>query len=171
MQHNVSSVSKFIYSKPFLKFDICYNWGTYSQFFVYNHRLITYTNRTLDVVFSRFRGISFTISEAEAQRSYAQSLFLFCNSTQYPRTSFGILPQGYCERKPINLEKTTSNVLSVLLIIYVNNHLLVVKQLDKQRNWLLYSNSNYLILITLQPDGVWPLTFEFDRVWGDLTLI
>ena len=30
--------------------------------------------------------------------------------------SFGLLPQGYCEL--LNLEKTTSSVLSVLLLIY-----------------------------------------------------
>ena len=28
-----------------------------------------------------------------------------------------LLPQGYYEQKPINLEKTTSSVLSVLLLI------------------------------------------------------
>ena len=38
------------------------------------HRLIILTDRTLDVVFSRFICVSFTIAfEAEAQNSYAQS--------------------------------------------------------------------------------------------------
>ena len=35
------------------------------------------------------------------------------------RNFFGFLLQGYCERKPLNLEKTTSSVLSVLLLFYV----------------------------------------------------
>jgi len=34
------------------------------------------------------------------------------------------LPQGYCEQKPLNLEMTTSIVLSVLLLIYVESFLL-----------------------------------------------
>ena len=37
---------------------------------------------------------------------------------EHARNSFRILPQGYCERKPINLEKITYGVLSVLLLIY-----------------------------------------------------
>ena len=32
------------------------------------------------------------------------------------RNSFGLLPLGYCERNNLNLEKTTSSVLSVILI-------------------------------------------------------
>ena len=32
-----------------------------------------------------------------------------------------MLPPGYCERKTLNLEKTTSSVLSVLLLIYAFN--------------------------------------------------
>ena len=53
--------------------------------------------------------------EAEAQRSHEHTLSLSCNSTS---NSFGLLPQGYCKRKPLNLEKTTSHVLSVLLLTY-----------------------------------------------------
>ena len=33
---------------------------------------------------------------------------------EHTRNSLGPLPQGYCERKPLNLEKTTSSVPSVL---------------------------------------------------------
>ena len=52
---------------------------------------------------------------AEAQRSYVQALSLSCHLTRHARKFFGPPPQGYCER---NLEKTTSSVLSVLLLIY-----------------------------------------------------
>ena len=42
--------------------------------------------------------------EAEVQRIYAprlveQALPLSCNSTRHARNFFGLLPQGYCERK------------------------------------------------------------------------
>ena len=36
----------------------------------------------------------------------------------HARNFFGLLPQGYCERKSLNNEKTTSSVLSVLLLFY-----------------------------------------------------
>ena len=35
---------------------------------------------------------------------------------EHARTSFGLLPQG--EQKILNLEKATSSVLSVLLLLY-----------------------------------------------------
>ena len=37
---------------------------------------------------------------------------------KHARNSFGLLPQGYFERKPLNLEKSISSFLSVLLLIY-----------------------------------------------------
>ena len=51
--------------------------------------------------------------KTEAQRSYVHDLSLSCHSKRHARNLFGL--QGYCER---NLEKTTSSVLSVLLLIY-----------------------------------------------------
>ena len=45
-------------------------------------------------------------------------LSLSRNSTLPSQDFFGLLPQGYCEQKPKNLEKTTSSVLSVMLLIY-----------------------------------------------------
>ena len=36
----------------------------------------------------------------------------------HARNSFRPLPQGYCDRKTLNIEKTTSSVISVLLLIY-----------------------------------------------------
>ena len=44
--------------------------------------------------------------------------FQSCHSMRHARNSFGLLSQGYYERKNLNLEKTTSSVLSVLLLIY-----------------------------------------------------
>ena len=38
------------------------------------------------------------------------------------RNSFGLLPQGYCQRNPLNLEMTTSGVLIILFLIYANNN-------------------------------------------------
>ena len=66
------------------------------------HGLITYTDRTLDVVFLRFRGFFVHNNpEAVTQRSYAYALSLFCNSTLTAWNSFGLLPQGYCEQKTL----------------------------------------------------------------------
>ena len=56
--------------------------------------------------------------EAEAQRSYVHVALNYNIESENARNSFELLPQGYCERKPLNLEKTTSSVLSVLLLIY-----------------------------------------------------
>ena len=53
--------------------------------------------------------------EAEAQRS---SKLNDKTKIEHVHTSFGLLPEGYCEQKPVNVEKTTSSVLSVLLFIY-----------------------------------------------------
>ena len=42
-----------------------------------------------------------------------------CRSTRHARNSFGLLPQVFVNEKPLNVKKTTSSVLSVLLLIYV----------------------------------------------------
>ena len=44
---------------------------------------------------------------------------MFCKSPLPARNSFGLLPQGYCERKTPKSYK--SSVLSVLLLIYEDN--------------------------------------------------
>ena len=57
-----------------------------------------------DIVFSRFRDFSFTITlvpEPEAQRSYEHALSLSCNSTLHECNTFGPLNQDYCERKTV----------------------------------------------------------------------
>ena len=73
------------------------------------------SDRTIDVFFSRFRCSSFTIWRKTG------SLSLSCNSTQHARNSFWSLSQGYIRvivnERPLNREKTTSSVLSVLLLI------------------------------------------------------
>ena len=43
--------------------------------------------------------------EAEAQKSYAHALPMACNSTLPARNFFGLLPKGYCERKPLKTLK------------------------------------------------------------------
>ena len=75
------------------------------------------TDRTLDVVFSKFKGFSVHNNpEAEVQRSYAHALSLSCYSTRHAHNSFGI--RVIVTKNPLNLEKTTSSVLSVFLLIY-----------------------------------------------------
>ena len=51
--------------------------------------------------------------------SFAQAALNFKTEREHARNAFGLLPQGYCKRKPPKFEKTTSNVLSVLLLIYM----------------------------------------------------
>ena len=58
-----------------------------------DHRLINNTDGTLDVVFSRFRGFSFTISLRQKPKGVTRSMLsLSCDSV-------GPLPQDNCERK------------------------------------------------------------------------
>ena len=47
-------------------------------------------------------------------QSYTHALSLSCNLTLPAPNSFGLLSQGYCERKTVKIEKTTSSVLSVI---------------------------------------------------------
>ena len=69
------------------------------------------TDRTLDVIFSKFRGFSFTIT-----LSYAHTALNDKTEREHVRNSFIV------NEKPLNIEKTTSSVLSVLLLIYVYSH-------------------------------------------------
>ena len=77
------------------------------------------TERTLDVVFSRFRGFLFTISLRQKSKGVTRIL----SPCLVIQRSMRATPLGFCLRvivdeKPLNLEKTTSSVLSVLLLIY-----------------------------------------------------
>ena len=74
------------------------------------------TNRTLDVVFSRFNCFSFTITLRQKPKEVTR--VLSCNSR-----SMRVTPLGFCLRiivneKPLNLEKKTFSVLSVLLLFH-----------------------------------------------------
>jgi len=65
----------------------------------------------LDVVFSRFSGFSFTIPRGGSPKKFrtgSDALSLPGKSTLPALNCFGLLSQGYCERKPLNFEKTTS---------------------------------------------------------------
>ena len=82
------------------------------------------TDRTLGVVFSRFR--CFFVhnnSEAEAKRSYAHAALNFKTKIHPVQRRMSVTPFGFCLRvivnkKHLNLEKTTPSVLSVLFLIY-----------------------------------------------------
>ena len=64
----------------------------FTEFKSLNHRLINNTDKRLDVVFSRFIFNEIHNNpEAEAQRSYAHALSLYCHSTQPARNSSGLL--------------------------------------------------------------------------------
>ena len=67
-----------------------------------NHRLINITDRTLDVVFSRFRGFSFTKTLRQKPKGITRML---------QRES---LFYAACE-KTLHLEKMTSSVLSAIV--------------------------------------------------------
>ena len=75
------------------------------------------TDRTLDVVFLRFRVFVHKNPDRSPKELRICSLSLSCHSTQQQaRNSIVLLPQGYfnVNGKPLDLEKTTSSVLSVL---------------------------------------------------------
>ena len=72
------------------------------------------TVNTLDVVFARFRGFSFTITLRQTPKLVMSMLFL-CLVIQYSMcvTSSGLCPRVIVNEKPLDLEKTTTSVLSV----------------------------------------------------------
>ena len=84
------------------------------SFVTFKHRLIKKTDRTLNVVFLRFMCFSFTITLSQEPKRVTRSRrrtgslsveleyrerVCFTTTTL---NSFGLLPRGYCERKPIN---------------------------------------------------------------------
>ena len=84
---------------------------------IYRH---IFTDKTLDAVFSRFRGFSFTKTLWQKPQGVTRMLFLCL----LLKRGMCITPFDFCLRvivneKLENLEKTTSTVLSVLLLTYV----------------------------------------------------
>ena len=58
--------------------------------------------------------------ESDTQRSSAQAALNYKTEKEHvpERNSFELLRQSYCKPKPLNLEKSTASVLSVLLLSY-----------------------------------------------------
>ena len=53
---------------------------------------------------------------------------------EHARNSFGLLPQSYWNEKPLNVEKTTSSVLVVFLLIYeAKQQELIITHSTKQK--------------------------------------
>ena len=91
----------------------------------YTHRFITITNtdKTIDVVFSGFRGFSFTITLRQKPKGVQRRQRWITRQRESMRCLRGT-PLGLCLRvnvnkKTLNLEKTTSSFLSVLLLIHI----------------------------------------------------
>ena len=86
--------------------------------------IIKNTDRTLDVVFSRFKGFFFYKKpKAEAKRSYAHAVLNYKSQREPVLRHMHVTSLGLCLRvtvneNPLNHEKTTFSVLSVLLLIY-----------------------------------------------------
>ena len=77
------------------------------------------TDRTLDVVFSRFRGFSLTLNLRQRSKGVTRMLSLCLVIQRCLRgTHLGFCLRIFVNEKPLNLEKTISSVQSVLLIIY-----------------------------------------------------
>jgi len=77
----------------------------------FRHRLINNTDRTLDVVFSRFRGFSFIVTLRQKPKEVTRMLSL-CLVIQ---RSMRVTPSGFFLRvivneKTLNIKKPTSSV-------------------------------------------------------------
>ena len=88
----------------------------------------------------KIRGFSFTITLRKKPKGVTRMVSV-CNST----------PLGFCLRvivneKPRNLEKTTSSVLSVLLLIYVPTFLLYSRSLRRMPHSAASCCASWLIL-------------------------
>ena len=68
------------------------------------------------LAFQDYRIFGHNNSEAEAKRSYTQAALSYKTKREHARNSSGPMSQAYCKRKPLNLEKTTSSVLSNLWV-------------------------------------------------------
>ena len=76
------------------------------------HRLIIITDRTLDVVFSKFGLNSFTITLRQKPRGVSRSRRRTGSLCQVILVLYGVIMNEFHP----NLKKTTSSVLSVILI-------------------------------------------------------
>ena len=124
------------------------------------HRLAKITDRTLDVVFSRFWDFSYTITrpegpESEVKRSSAHSALKYKIEREHTlpvRNSFGFSVSGLLWKKK-NLEKTTSNVLSAVLInLWSNTTLSISSKISRRNNpgtLKLQSNTGLVRMYTL----------------------
>ena len=88
-----------------------------------NQRLIRITDRTLDIVFSKFGCNSFIITLSQKPREVLRSRRKTDSLCLVILRQLRETPLGFCLRIIVNefhpnLEKTTSSVLSVLLLIY-----------------------------------------------------
>jgi len=81
---------------PILKLNWISQWNRCSTILVCNHRLIKITNRTLDVVFSRFGWNSFTITLKQKPRRVLRSLCLVI------QRRLRETPLGFCLRVILN---------------------------------------------------------------------
>ena len=67
-----------------------------------NHRLINNNRQNTRCRLFKIQGVFVHNNpEAEVQKSYEHAFFQSCNSTLFARNYFGLLPQGYCERKTL----------------------------------------------------------------------
>ena len=79
-----------------------------------HYGLRTITDRTLDIVFLRFLGFSFTITLRQKPKGVTRMLGEKACSTLHECNSFGLLPQGYCEGKTLK----GIHLLFYLLLLY-----------------------------------------------------
>ena len=91
--------------------------------YIFNSQINKNKDRTQDVAFSRFRVFSFTITLRQKPKGVTHMLSL-CLLIQrsITVTPFGFYLRVIVNEKPLNLKKTTSSVLSLLLLIYVKLH-------------------------------------------------
>ena len=99
-------------------------WVTLHVMLSFQTQIKNITDRTLNVAFSRFRVCLFTITRPEAETQTISAIPLSCHSTVHVRYSLGLCLRVIVKENPQNLEKTTYNVLSVILLIYGFNNML-----------------------------------------------
>ena len=94
------------------------------------------------------------------QKSKGVTRMLYACSKPHTRNSFGLLPQGYCVTKNLNLEKATSSVLSVIIFQSMNESFKstnqmrsCVKHIIYLRSYLKGTESVIWIDPTYQPKG------------------
>ncbi len=103
--------------KQYLLFSLCFSLSKQSWSNIN-------TDITLNVAFSRFRVCLFTKTRPDAETQTISAIPLSCHSTVHVRYSLGLCLRVIVKENPQNLEKTTYNVLSVILLIYGFNNML-----------------------------------------------